>query len=87
MTFISGFAIFFIVWWLTLFIILPIGTQSQAEAGKIVAGTEPAAPVQSHIGKKLVINTLVAALIFGLYWIVTQVFGFGFDDIPQILPK
>ena len=87
MAFLTGFAIFFIIWWLTLFIILPIGVQSQAEAGDIVEGTEPAAPVQSFIVRKLLINTIVAGVIFAIYWFVTQYLGYGFADIPDILPK
>ena len=86
MSFITGFAIFFIIWWLTLFIILPIGTQSQVEAGEIVDGTEPAAPVNARLGRKLLINTLVAGAVYGVYWFVTQQLGFGFHDIPEFFP-
>ena len=39
---ISGaLALYFIIWWLTLFAILPLGVRSQHEAGEVADGTEP----------------------------------------------
>jgi len=40
----SAFVVWLIIWWLTLFIILPIGVRGQAEENDIVEGTEPGAP-------------------------------------------
>jgi len=33
----SAFVVFLLLWWLTLFIVLPQGVRGQAEAGDIVA--------------------------------------------------
>ena len=41
----SIIAVFFVIWWLCFVAVLPIGNRSQAEAGDVVAGTDPAAPV------------------------------------------
>ncbi|UXN72817.1 DUF1467 family protein [Devosia sp. A8/3-2] len=39
----SFLAVFFVIWWLSFVAVLPIGNQSQSEAGaEIVAGTDPA---------------------------------------------
>ena len=54
------FAIYGIAWWLTLFAVLPLGVQSQDEAGSITPGTEPGAPVKPRLGRKIVITSLVA---------------------------
>ena len=35
----SYFAVYFIVWWMTLFAVLPFGLKTQAEAEEIVPGT------------------------------------------------
>ena len=40
-----GLAIYFILWWLVLFAILPLGVQSQLESGEVVPGTEAGAPI------------------------------------------
>ena len=60
-----GAAIYVIIWWLTLFAILPLGIESQAEKGKITRGSERGAPANPVILKKIVLTTLVSAVIFG----------------------
>ena len=58
-------AVYFIVWWLTLFIILPIGIESQAEKGRVTRGSERSAPAKPVMLKKVLLTTLVSAVIFG----------------------
>lgn len=82
----TAFAIYFVIWWLTLFVVLPYGNRSQAEDGEVVQGTDPGAPTHSRIWKKLFLNSVVAAGVFGVYWAVTTYFGWNFSDIPQIIP-
>lgn len=64
----SAFAIYFIIWWTTLFASLPFGVRSQIEAGRVSPGTEPGAPEQPRFGRIIMVNTLVAGLLFGLVW-------------------
>lgn len=75
------FAIYFIIWWLTLFIVLPYGNRSQSEEGEVVQGTDPGAPSNSRIGIKLLINTLVAGVVFCLYWVLSDWYSLEFSDI------
>ncbi len=86
MSFFTAFAVYFIIWWLTLFLMLPYGVRSQAEAENVVPGTDPGAPVNAQAAVKLLANTIVAALIFGAWYCVTHVMGYGFGDIPQHCP-
>ena len=83
----SGAAIYFVIWWVTLFVVLPHGNRSQAEDGEIIQGTDPGAPTQSRLGRKLLINTFVAACVFGVYWMVTNLLGWNFSDIPSVFPE
>ncbi|MEM9277823.1 MAG: DUF1467 family protein, partial [Pseudomonadota bacterium] len=87
MSLFTGFAIYFIIWWVTLFIVLPHGNRSQAEDGEIIQGTDPGAPTVSRLPQKLMWNTVVAVGVFGIYWIITSYFGWGFSDIPSIFPE
>jgi predicted secreted protein len=66
----SAIAIYFIIWWLTLFVILPFGVRNADEADqKLEAGHEPGAPVNPQLGKKAIATTVVSAVIFALfYW-------------------
>jgi predicted secreted protein len=62
----TALAIYFVIWWITLFLILPFGVRSQHEDGVGTPGTDPGAPVASRMGIKLIWNTVIAAVIFGL---------------------
>ena len=60
----TGFAIYFVMWWIVLFLTLPFGVRSQHEDGESVPGTDPGAPIASHMGRKLIWTTLLSAVIF-----------------------
>jgi predicted secreted protein len=66
-------SIYFIVWWLTLFLILPLGSRSHAEAGTHVAdGGDPGAPVNPNLKRKAITTTWVAAILTAVIWVVVQ---------------
>lgn len=84
MSLVSAVAIYFIIWWVTLFAVLPFGVRSQAEDGRIVPGSEKGAPTAPLMLKKALWTTVVASVIFGVYYI-NYVFGLiTLDDIPFI---
>jgi len=62
----TGLAIYFIIWWLVLFAVLPWGVRSQHEDGNFVEGTDPGAPVVPALGRKLIWTTLVSAILFAI---------------------
>ena len=66
----TAIAIYFLIWWITLFAVLPFGVHRQDEAGDIVAGTDPGAPALPRLGMKLLWTTLVASAIFGLCYLI-----------------
>ena len=70
MNLVGALALYFVIWWITLFAVLPFGIRSQEEAGEVVAGTEPGAPVLPGLLKKAVITSLIAAVIFAGVWYV-----------------
>ena len=59
-------AVYFTMWWIVLFAILPFGVQSQHEAGSsdLPPGADPGAPVAPMIARKALATTLVSALLF-----------------------
>jgi predicted secreted protein len=62
-------AIYFIIWWLVLFTVLPWGIRSQHEHGDVVPGTDPGAPALTGMRIKLVWTTAIASVIFAaFYW-------------------
>ena len=62
----TAFAIYFVLWWLTLFLTLPFGVRSQHEDGEGAPGTDPGAPILARMGPKLIWTTLISAVIFGV---------------------
>jgi predicted secreted protein len=60
----TGFAIYFVIWWIVLFLTLPFGVRSQHEDGESSPGTDPGAPVATMMGRKLIWTTLLSAGIF-----------------------
>ena len=62
----TGFAIYFVLWWLVLFLTLPFGVRSQHEDGEGAPGTDPGAPIASQMGRKLIWTTIISAVIYGL---------------------
>jgi predicted secreted protein len=57
-------AIYFLVWWVTLFAVLPWGVRSQHEGGEIVPGTDPGAPAVHRVWRAMLWTTLIASVIF-----------------------
>jgi predicted secreted protein len=78
----AALAIYFIIWWLVLFVVLPFGVKSQVEAGRVVPGSDPGAPMRTVMRDKIIATSVVAAIVFGLYWL-NYTYGFiTLDDIP-----
>ena len=87
MTIGTSIALYFLFWWLCLFAVLPFGVRSQVEEGNIEHGTEPGAPARPLLVRKLLINSLVAGVVFAIYWFVTQTLGYSIDNIPSLFPQ
>ena len=86
MGWISGVAIYFIIWWTSLFVVLPFGQRSQEDDELIVPGTSQSAPSAARMGRKVVQTTILATLVFATFYLVTQVWGLGPDNFPHVIP-
>lgn len=61
-------AIYFIIWWVSLFLVLPWGVRSQDESGEVVPGTDPGAPASHRLVAKFIWTTVVASALFGAFY-------------------
>ncbi len=67
----GGIVLYTVLWFLTLFVVLPFGQKSQADAGEIVPGTPAGAPANLVLRRKLILTTLFAAAVWAvLAWII-----------------
>ncbi|MBV9588421.1 MAG: DUF1467 family protein [Hyphomicrobiales bacterium] len=68
-TILAWLAIYIVVWWITIFAILPIGVRSQDEAGEVVPGSDPGAPALPRLALKALITTAVSAVILAIIYV------------------
>ena len=62
----GGIVLYSVLWFLVLFVLLPIGQKSQAEMGEVTPGTPAGAPHEPKLKKKMLWATVIAGLIWGV---------------------
>lgn len=82
----TGFAIYFIIWWVVLFTVLPFWSRSQADEGEITLGTTHSAPANFRFAPIFWRTTLISGLVFAVYVVVTVVGGYTLDDLVALAP-
>ncbi|UCI10022.1 DUF1467 family protein [Mesorhizobium sp. B1-1-8] len=86
MNWVSLAALFFVTWWLVLFAVLPFSLRTQDEDEDVTLGTVSSAPRGPHMLRAAIRTTIVTAVVIGIFYGLTKGLGFGFDDIPHIVP-
>ncbi len=81
MSLVSGLAIYFILWWLCLFVVLPFGVQGQHETGEVEPGTEPGAPVRPLLLRKVIATTVLSGIIFAGVYLYFGVYELSLEDL------
>ena len=65
----SAIVLFAVIWFLVLFVVLPLRMQTQGGAGEVVPGTQSSAPANLNMRRKLRTTTIAAAVV----WVVLVV--------------
>ncbi len=69
---VSALVLFAVVWFMILFIVLPLNLRTQGDDGEIVPGTHASAPSNPQLGRKARIVTIWAlfvwAILAGIIW-------------------
>ena len=85
----TALASFFLIWWVTLFAVLPWGIRSQHEGRndgqEMAPGTDPGAPTRARIGRKLLWTTLLALAIYAAFYLVYTKRLVTLDDLTAPL--
>ena len=83
MTLPSAIAIYFIIWWLVLFLVLPFGIRNAHEAGEVVEeGNEPGAPINPSLVQKAIFTTALATAVFAVFYLTVTRGWMSLDDLP-----
>jgi predicted secreted protein len=84
-------ALYFLIWWTMLFAVLPLArAKTQAEVGEVVPGTPEGAPSKLMMGRVVLINSIVAAVVFvAVVWGMNRFIPSISDVYPagEALPK
>jgi len=81
----TALAIYFVLWWVTLFLTLPFGVRSQHEDGEGAPGTDPGAPVMAKMGPKLIWTTVISAVIFAVGMWAYQAGHLSIDRLSKLM--
>lgn len=78
MTWFAGLAIYFIIWWVVLFMVLPFGLEKD-ESPQV--GNTTSAPANPKIFKKFMWTTIISAVVFLIIYGLMQMHLIDFYGI------
>ncbi len=83
MTLFFAVSMYLVIWWIVLFVMLPISVRTSEEAGeKPSPGNAESAPHLPNLLPKMVATTVVASIVFaGLYAVIVH-HVITLDEIP-----
>ena len=79
----TAIAIYFLIWWIVLFAVLPWGVRAQGGEG--APGTDPGAPLAPRLMAKLVWTTLIATAIFAIIATIYVYRLVSLDDLMALM--
>ena len=62
----SAFVLFAVVWFMVLFVVLPIGRRTQGDEGEVVPGTMPGSPVNFNLRRTMLLVTAISVVLWGI---------------------
>ena len=68
----GGIIIYVNLWMIIFFMVLPFGITNQIDSPDYQKGTDPGAPVESRMKKKILITTFIATIIFSFIFASDQ---------------
>ncbi|SEO04282.1 Predicted secreted protein [Palleronia salina] len=77
----SAIVLFAVIWFMVLFILLPVGLRTQGDEGEIVPGTHAGSPARTDMWRKARTVTWVSAILWALIAGFILFSGYGVRDI------
>jgi predicted secreted protein len=83
MTLFFAVSMYLVIWWIVLFVMLPISVRTSEEAGeKLSPGNAESAPHLPHLLPKMVATTVVSSLVFAALYAIIALHVITLDQIP-----
>lgn len=77
----AALVLFAVIWFMTLFVVLPMRRRTQGEDGEIVPGTHASAPVNFNPGRTAKIVTVVA---FAVWCVIAGIIHFEVITVSDL---
>lgn len=87
MTITSGIVLFAVIWFMVLFMVLPLYVRSQEEAGDVEPGTPAGAPDQPMMKRKLVWTTVATVVLWIVFYLVIESGVITIDGIASLVGR
>ena len=68
----TGLAVYFIIWWLSLFLVMPFGARATIDNEDVVRGHDASAPQKPRVLVKMAITTIVAGVLFAIVYGIVE---------------
>ena len=68
MGWLSQLAIYFVIWWMTLFLVLPWGNRA-IESDDVSKGQDAGAPRRPRLWQKMAVNTVLAGIVWAAIYL------------------
>jgi predicted secreted protein len=78
MSWATGLMVYIVLWWTVLFAVLPLGVRRVENPGR---GQERGAPERPDLVRKAIITSIVAAVLWLVFYVLHQADIFNFRDI------
>ncbi|MCK8465324.1 DUF1467 family protein [Aliiroseovarius sp. S1339] len=77
----AAIVLYVVIWFVTMFVVLPIGLRTQGDEGEIVPGTHAGAPANFKLGRTMIIVTIVGTIVWAA---VTGIILSGWITVEDI---
>ena len=81
MTITSAIVLYAVIWFVCLFVALPIRLRTQDEEGSITPGTPASAPSDAQLGRKMLWTTVAATALWAIAFATIVWGGLTIEDI------
>ena len=77
MNWVTGLAVYAVLWWLVIFMVLPWGNRP-IDAEDVAKGHAPSAPKKPHMLIKAAVTTVISGIIWAIIYVVMEAGWVGF---------
>ncbi len=79
----SSIVLFAVVWFMVMFVVLPIGRRTQGDENKVVPGTHPGSPVNFNLKRTMLIVTGITIIVWGVICAIIISGVIPLPDLPD----